>query len=135
MEINKDKKQKEVTRFMVKPSYALYLGVKVEENTDIEDEEKVEQDDYSAVIQQTIKGNIFTTEMHMTSKNEGYTTTTETRTVAEIPYGTILVWYPGRGYVVPSTKFESIEEVQENFNLIKDIKSKDEENNKKIIEE
>ena len=50
MKINKNKQQKEVTRYMLKPQYFQYLGLVVDEKTDIEDETIVDEKDYKAVI-------------------------------------------------------------------------------------
>lgn len=126
MEIDKNKQQKEVTRFMVKPQYGQYLGLIVDENTDVEDEEIVDEELYKSTIRQKIKGTKFITEMRVENNTvDGFKTIEESRVEAEVPVGTRLIWYPGRGYIIPKIEFKTVEEVEEDIKCIKPICGKE----------
>lgn len=126
MEIDKNKQQKEVTRFMVKPQYGQYLGLIVDEKTDVEDEEIVDEELYKATIRQKIKGTKFITEMRVENNTvNGYKTIEESRVESEVPVGTRLIWYPGRGYIIPNVEFKTMEEIEEDIKCIKPIYGKE----------
>lgn len=118
MKIDKGKKQKEVMRYMVKPQYGQYLGVVVKKDTDIEDEEIVDEEGYKAIIQQKIKGLEFTTETKVENTMNETDTVVETKIVSKLREGQVLIWYPGKGYVVPSTEFETVKEIKENLEIL-----------------
>ena len=106
MKINKNKQQKEVTRYMLKPQYFQYLGLVVDEKTDIEDETIVDEKDYKAVIQQKIKDLLFITETTVTNTVDG----TDTKTFSKI--------YPGKGYTVPRQEFLTVNEIKEDLDCL-----------------
>lgn len=118
MEINKNKKQKEVTRFMVKPQYGQYLGLVVNKDTHVEDEEIVDEEGYKAVIQQKIKDLEFVTETRVENTMNDTETVVETKIVSKLKEGQLLIWYPGKGYVVPSTEFETVKEIKDNLDIL-----------------
>lgn len=118
MKIDKNKKQKEITRFMVKPQYGQYLGLIINKDTHVEDEEIVDEKDYKAVIQQKIKGLEFITETRVKNTMNGTETTVETKIVSKLKEGQLLIWYPGKGYVVPSAEFETVKEIKENLDIL-----------------
>lgn len=124
MKIDRSKKQKEVTRYMVKPQYGQYLGLVVRKETDIEDEEIVDEENYKATIQQKIKGLEFTTETRVENTMNETETVIETRIVSKLKEGQLLIWYPGKGYVVPSTEFETVNEIKENLEILNFEKEK-----------
>ena len=84
MKINKEKQQKEVVRYMVKPQYFQYLGLVVTSETDIEDETIVDEEGYNAVIQQKIKDLMFITEITVINTIEGTNTKSFSRTESKL---------------------------------------------------
>ena len=118
MKIDKSKKQKEVTRFMVKPQYGQYLGLVVNKDTDVEDEEIVEEEGYKAIIQQKIKGLKFITETKIENSLNGTNTVVETKITSILKEGQLLIWYPQKGYVVPNVEFETVSEIKENLEIL-----------------
>lgn len=118
MKIDKTKKQKEVVRFMEKPHYGQYLGLRVDSSTDVEDEEIVDEENYKATIKQKIKGFVFTTEIKIENKLNGSDTETFTRTKTVLKEGQILIWYPKRGYIVPNIEFKTVDEVKEDLKCL-----------------
>lgn len=118
MKIDKSKKQKEVTRFMVKPQYGQYLGLVVNKDTDVEDEEIVDEEGYKAVIKQKIKGLKFITETRVKNTLNGTNTVVETKITSILKEGQLLIWYPQKGYVVPNVEFETVAEIKENLDIL-----------------
>ena len=115
MKINKNKKQKKVVRYMVKPQYFQYLGLVVDKSTDIEDETIVDEEGYKAIIQQKIKDLLFITETTVTNKIDGTDTKTFSRIESKLKEGQLLIFYPGKGYTVPRQEFLTVEEIKEDF--------------------
>lgn len=54
MEINKDKKQKELERLFIAPNYTAVLGLTVKKDTDVEDEFEKEDEVSKMTVKQTI---------------------------------------------------------------------------------
>lgn len=123
MEINKDKKQKELERYFMAPSLRPFLGVTVKEDTDIEDEFELASDDGTQrkKIQQTIKGRVFTTEIVYEQKVDEETSMREESKITYIvPVGTRLIWEPNQGYIAPQEPFLTLEEIEENYKIVKE---------------
>ena len=118
MKINKNKQQKEVTRYMLKPQYFQYLGLVVDEKTDIEDETIVDEKDYKAVIQQKIKDLVFITETTVTNTIEVTDTKTFSRIETKLKPGQLLIFYPGKGYTVPRQEFLTVKEIKEDLDCL-----------------
>ena len=118
MKINKNKKQKKVVRYMVKPQYFQYLGLVVDTSTDIEDETIVDEEGYKAIIQQKIKDLLFITETTVTNKIDGTYTKTFSRIESKLKEGQLLIFYPGKGYTVPRQEFLTVEEIKEDLDCL-----------------
>ncbi len=118
MKINKNKKQKKVVRYMVKPQYFQYLGLVVDKSTDIEDETIVDEEGYKAIIQQKIKDLLFITETTVTNKIDGTDTKTFSRIESKLKEGQLLIFYPGKGYTVPRQEFLTVEEIKEDLDCL-----------------
>lgn len=118
MKINKNKKQKKVVRYMLKPQYFQYLGLVVDKNTDIEDETIVDEKDYKAIIQQKIKDLMFITETTVTNTIDGTDTKTFSRIETKLKEGQLLIFYPGKGYTVPRQEFLTVEEIKEDLECL-----------------
>ena len=126
MEINKDKKQRieEAEKFFLAPSPRPFLGVTLKEDTDIEDEFELVSEDGTQTkkVQQTIKGNVFITEIKYSQKiNEEMWMKQESREEYHLPLGARLVWEEGQGYIACEDKFQTIEEIQEMYKELKEI--------------
>jgi hypothetical protein len=110
------KPQKEVIRFMMKPSYYQYLGLIVDDKTDIDDETE------DGKVHQIIKDNKFTTEIKQTiEKAEGITIVEDSKITVDVPNGTRLVWIDGQGYVLPDQEVKTVAEVKKDLEELKDI--------------
>lgn len=123
MEINKDKKQKELERYFLVPSLRPFLGVTIKEDTDIEDEFELQSEDGTQrkKVQQTIKGQVFTTEaVYEQIVDEETSMREECKTTYVLPLGTRLIWEDGQGYIATKEKFGTIEEIEENYKLLKE---------------
>lgn len=118
MKINKNKKQKKVVRYMLKPQYFQYLGLVVDKDTDIEDETIVDEKDYKAIIQQKIKDLIFITETTVTNTIDETDTKTFSRIETKLKEGQLLIFYPGKGYTVPRQEFLTVEEIKEDLECL-----------------
>ena len=122
MEIDKNKKQKEIERLFLAPNVKQFLGLTIKEDTDVEDEFVIESDDKTQVkkVQQTIKGGIFTTELVYEQKIDEETSMREESKITYVlPIGTRLVWNEGDGYIVAQEHFQTLEEIEEVYNLYK----------------
>lgn len=118
MKINKNKKQKKVVRYMLKPQYFQYLGLVVDKDTDIEDETIVDEKDYKAIIQQKIKDLMFITETTVTNTIDETDTKTFSRIETKLKEGQLLIFYPGKGYTVPRQEFLTVEEIKEDLECL-----------------
>ncbi len=118
MKINKEKQQKEVVRYMVKPQYFQYLGLVVTSETDIEDETIVDEEGYNAVIQQKIKDLMFITEITVINTIEGTNTKSFSRTESKLKEGQLLIFYPNKGYIVPKQEFATVKEIKEDLDCL-----------------
>ncbi len=123
MKIDKNKKQKEMERYFLAPNLRPFLGLTIKKDTDIEDEFYVESDDKTQKkkVQQTIKGQVFTTETIYEQKvDEEISMREETKVTYVLPIGTRLIWETDVGYVATREKFQTIEEIEENYKYIKE---------------
>ena len=121
MEIDKTKQQKKLERFFMKPNYTPILGLTVTKETDVEDEEIKEDENSKAVIKQTIHGTVFTTEKTFeTTLEDGTKMKEESRLELDVPEGTRLVWFEGKGYILPGENFQTIEEIEKDLNYMKE---------------
>lgn len=120
MKINKEKKQKKIERYMRKPAYHLYLGLTVTKDTDIEDEEIVEEENFKKVVRQTIHGTVFTTEVELVNNLNRPIKEKSTVTV-DLEEGTRLIWVKGEGYILPQEEVKSVGEVEEDLKCLEDI--------------
>jgi hypothetical protein len=123
MEINKEKKQKELERYFLAPSLRPFLGVTIKEDTDIEDEFELASEDglQRKKVQQTIKGRVFTTEtVYEQDLDEETSMREEGKIVYVLPLGTRLIWEPNVGYIVPKEAFHTLEEIKENYKIVEE---------------
>lgn len=121
MEIDKTKQQKKLERFFMAPNYTPVLGLTVTPDTDIEDEEVKTDDNGKIVIKQKIKGLNFIIEEEMnTVLQSGEIIKSFTKREIELKEGTRLIWIEGKGYILPSEQFATIEEITENYNYLKE---------------
>ena len=122
MEINKDKKQKELERYFLAPSLRPFLGVTIKEDTDIEDEFELASEDglQRKKVQQTIKGRVFTTEIvYEQNIDDGVAMREESKITYVLPVGTRLIWIEGEGYTATNENFQTLEEIEGVMELLK----------------
>lgn len=129
MKIDKNKKQKKLERRFLAPNLRPFLSLTIKEDTDIEDEFALESEDKTQkkIVQQTIKSNkkdgvaTFVTEVHYEQQIEGDKAMREDSTITYIlPFETVLIWEEGTGYIVAEQGFQTLEEMQESINLLKE---------------
>lgn len=121
MEIDKNKKQKKLERMFMIPNYTPVLALTVKNDTDIEDEEIVEDERGKKTVKQKIKGTKFITETEMeTVINNGIKMKEKSLLELDLAEGTRLIWLEGKGYILPSEQFGTIEEIEENYNYLKE---------------
>ena len=123
MEINKNKQQKELERFFMAPSLRPFLGVTLTKDTDIEDEFEMTSEDgkHHRKVQQKIKGTTLITEIEYTEELEGgMSLKEEVRTTYNLTEGMRLIWEEGQGYMALQEGFQTLEEIEENYKLLKE---------------
>ena len=123
MEIDKNKQQKELERFFIAPSLRPFLGVTLSNDTDIEDEFEMTSEDgkHHRKVQQKIKGTTLVTEIVYTEELEdGMSLTEEVRTTYKLNEGMRLIWEQGQGYMALQEGFQTLEEIEENYKLLKE---------------
>lgn len=121
MEIDKNKKQKNLERVFVAPNLRPFLCLTVDEDTDVEDEFEITSDDglQRKKVQQTIHGRVFTTEIvHEEMIDELTSMREESKITYVLPVGSRLVWNEGDGYVATTNGFQTIEEIRESLDTI-----------------
>ena len=122
MQINKEKQQKELERFFMAPNYTPVLGLTVTKKTDIEDEEVKEDEVSKMVVKQKIKGLKFKTETTLeTTLKNGEKMKEKSCVELELKEGTRLIWLEGKGYILPGEKFQTLKEIQEDIEYLKDL--------------
>lgn len=122
MVINPDKKQKEVERVYIAPNFRPFLALTLKEDTDVEDEFEIASEDGKKrkKVQQTIKGNVFTTEIVYEQEMEnGGSMREESKITYVLNYGTRLIWEDGDGYIATTNAFQTMEEIEEVIDTIK----------------
>lgn len=121
MKINKDKKQKNLERVFIAPNYRPFLCLTIKEDTDVEDEFALESEDgmQKKIVQQTIHGRAFTTEIvHEQKISEEASMREESKITYVLPIGTRLIWNEGDGYIVAQEGFKTIDEIREDLKNI-----------------
>ena len=122
METDKTKQQKDLERFFIAPNYTAVLGLTVTKETDIEDETEVKDEISSKVVKQTIKGLIFTIEEEMeTVLQAGEKMKSYAKREIKLNEGTRLIWLEGKGYILPSEKFQTMAEIRADVECLKDL--------------
>lgn len=122
MEINKDKKQKELERLFIAPNYTAVLGLTVKKDTDVEDEFEKSDEVSKMTVKQTIHGTTFKTEKTLeTILKDGEKMKEVTSIEIELKEGTRLIWLDGKGYVLPNEKFQTMQEIREDLECLKDL--------------
>lgn len=122
MKINKEKQQKELERFFMAPNYTPVLGLTVTKDTDVEDEE-IKQDEVSKmIIKQKIKGLKFKTETTLTTTLKNGEKMKEKSCVElDLNEGTRLIWLDGKGYILPGEHFQTLSEIKQDIEYLKDL--------------
>lgn len=123
MEIDKNKQQKELERFFMAPTLRPFLGVTLSNDTDIEDEFEMTSEDgkHHRKVQQKIKGTTLVTEIVYTEELEdGMSLKEEVRTTYKLNEGMRLIWEQGQGYMALQEGFQTLEEIEENYKLLKE---------------
>lgn len=122
MKINKEKQQKKLERFFMAPNYTPVLGLTVTKETDVEDEDYKEDDVSKMTVKQKIKGLKFKTEtiLETTLKN-GEKMKEKSCVELELKEGTRLIWLDGKGYILPGEKFQTLKEIREDIEYLKDL--------------
>lgn len=121
MEIDKNKKQKNLERVFVAPSLRPFLCLTIKDDTDVEDEFEITSDDglQRKKVQQTVKGRVFTTEIvHEEAIDELTSMREESKITYVLPLGTRLIWNEGDGYIVTREGFQTLEEMKETLNSL-----------------
>lgn len=122
MKINKEKQQKELERFFMAPNYTPVLGLTVTKNTDVEDEDYKEDEVSKMTIKQKIKGLKFKTETTLeTTLKNGEKMKEKSCVELELKEGTRLIWLDGKGYILPGEKFQTLKEIREDLEYLKDL--------------
>lgn len=107
-----------VESFVVKPLLQPFLGVTVTKETDIDD---ITED---GAVHQIIKGTTFTTETKREYEANGLNIKEESTLTVEVPEGTVLIYQPGQGYVVPEVPFTTLDDIREDLKLLVDNEGK-----------
>lgn len=122
MKINKNKQQKKLERFFITPNYTPVLGLTVTKETDIEDEEHKKDKVSEAIIKQKIKGTKFITEKTLnTTLGNGTKMKEISRLELDLLEGTRLIWLEGKGYILPGESFQTLNEIREDIECLKDL--------------
>lgn len=122
MKINKNKQQKKLERFFITPNYTPVLGLTVTKETDIEDEEHKKDEVSEAIIKQKIKGTKFITEKTLnTTLGNGTKMKEISRLELDLLEGTRLIWLEGKGYILPGESFQTLNEIREDIECLKDL--------------
>lgn len=121
MKIDESKKQKKLERVFMRPNYTALLGLTVTKDTDVEDEERREDETTKEIIQQTIHGTKFITEKQLEKLfPDGTKMKEDSRLELDLPEGTRLVWFEGKGYVLPGETFQTLEEIEKDISYLKE---------------
>lgn len=107
-----------VETFVVAPNYQPYLGVTITKDTDIDD---ITED---GTVHQIIKGTEFITEIKREMEQNGIKIEEEEHIKMTLKEGTILVYSPGEGYIIPSVPVKTLNQIREDLELLKDNEGK-----------
>lgn len=107
-----------VETFVVAPNYQPYLGVTITKDTDIDD---ITED---GTVHQIIKGTEFITEIKRKIEQDGIPIEEEDNIKMTLKEGTILVYSPGEGYIIPSVPVKTLNQIREDLELLKDNEGK-----------
>lgn len=111
------KKQEKVEKFVIAPSTHLFLGITVDEKTDIEDEVVLDK----SKIHQTIKDLKLTTNIEKEYSESGIKTVEKSTLVQELTKGMYLIWGEDTGYIISPYKMKKVSEAIEDLESIKDV--------------
>lgn len=120
------KPQKKAERYIIAPSTNIYLGVKVTKETDISDKIKTEY----GTTYQTIKDLTLTTIVKRKSNAYDIETKENSRLTQKVKEGTILVWIPNQGYVIPEMNVCSVQEGIDALQVLRELEIEGEKENK-----
>lgn len=112
-------KNVEFKTVILSPSMKTFLGIKVMKDTCIEDE--LVLPDGKGTIKQTIKDLVLTTRINKEYESSGIKTIEKSVLKQELPEGIELVWGEQEGYVISPYKMQTVKEVIEDLEAIKDI--------------
>lgn len=115
--MNKLKPQEKAERYIIAPSTSMYLGVKVTKDTDISDKVKNE----FGTTYQTIKDLTLTTIVKRKSNAYDMETKEHSKLTQKVKEGTILVWIPNKGYVVPEMNVCTVQEGIDALQVLRDL--------------
>lgn len=107
-----------VETFVVAPNYQPFLGVTITKDTDIDD---ITED---GTVHQIIKGTEFITEIKRKIEQDGIPIEEEDNIKMTLKEGTILVYSPGEGYIIPSVPVKTLNQIREDLELLKDNEGK-----------
>jgi hypothetical protein len=104
------------------PNYTPVLGLTVTKDTDIEDEDYKEDEVSKMTVKQKIKGLKFKTETTLeTTLKNGENMKEKSCVELELKEGTRLIWLDGKGYILPGEKFQTLKEIREDLEYLKDL--------------
>lgn len=115
--MNKLRPQEKAERYIIAPSTSMYLGVKVTKDTDISDKVKNE----FGTTYQTIKDLTLTTIVKRKSNAYDMETKEHSKLTQKVKEGTILVWIPNKGYVVPEMNVCTVQEGIDALQVLRDL--------------
>lgn len=107
-----------VESFVMKPYLQPFLGVTVTKDTDIDD---ITED---GTTHQIIKGTTFITETTKETEKDNVKIKEESKLTVEVPEGTVLVYQPNQGYILPDIPFTTLDAVREDLGLLVDNEGK-----------
>lgn len=104
--------------FTIKPNLKQFVGITITKETNLEEE----VNDYT---KQTLKDLVLTTYINKESVYDKIKTNEKTELSITLKEGMVLIYQEGEGYILPSVKFCSIEEVitesEEVINIYKNL--------------
>ena len=101
--------------FIVRPNLHQHYGRTITKETKFDEW----TDDKS--VHQTLKDLVFTTEVHRETEFNGIKNIEDSKSVSEIPEGTILIWNELDGYIIPNVAVYKMKDLEEEIKQIKEI--------------
>ena len=107
--------QKDNELFIVRPSLKQHYGRTVTK--------EMEFDEYTEdkSVHQTLKDLVFTTEVHRETEFNGIKNIEDSKSVSEIPEGTILIWNELEGYIIPNVAVYKMKDLEDEIIEVKRI--------------